>query len=307
MDEMSETTNNESVTKQEINLPLMTLKEFLETVPLNSFCQVAGFYENGANYIWKNAPQLRIWCNDENCNGYRTFDGNWGDRDIGRSSENWDFLIYKCRDCGKFKKQFCIYYIVDKLGKGILIKLGELPERHIDIPSFLPKLLGPDYKYFVKGLKCEKQGCGIGAFSYYRRVLENQKGRILEQIIKVAKRIHADQSDIKNLEKAAQALHDETIKNLEDASNQIQFKTAVESFQSFIPQSLFIDGHNPMIVLHKALSIGLHESDDEICLQMAHSIRIILQDFSKRVKELLNEDNELKKAFSDVMNFNKLN
>jgi|GEM_PF-6223240 len=75
----------------------------------------------------------------------------------------------------------------DNEGNGVALKVGEIPELHIDLPSALPGLLGVDYKFFIKGLNCEKQGFGIGAFAYYRRVVENQKGRFILQIAKVAK------------------------------------------------------------------------------------------------------------------------
>ena len=41
------------------------------------------------------------------------------------------------------------------------------------------KLVGPDRDDFLKGRRCENQGLGVGAFIYYRRVVENQKNRIL--------------------------------------------------------------------------------------------------------------------------------
>ena len=37
----------------------------------------------------------------------------------------------------------------------------------------------------MKGRRCGNLGLGIGAFVYYRRVVENQKSRILDEIIKV--------------------------------------------------------------------------------------------------------------------------
>jgi len=43
-------------------------------------------------------------------------------------------------------------------------------------------LIGPDREIFLRGRRAENQGLGIGAFAYYRRVVENQKGRIITQI-----------------------------------------------------------------------------------------------------------------------------
>jgi len=55
----------------------------------------------------------------------------------------------------------------------------------IQIPSRLPKLVGPDQEKFNKRLRSEACGLGIGAFGYYRQVVENQKGRLIDEIIKV--------------------------------------------------------------------------------------------------------------------------
>lgn len=41
----------------------------------------------------------------------------------------------------------------------------------------------------MKGRRCESKSLGIGAFVYYRRVVEEQRTAILGQIINVAKTI----------------------------------------------------------------------------------------------------------------------
>jgi hypothetical protein len=60
-----------------------------------------------------------------------------------------------------------------------------------------------------------------------------------------------------------------------------------------------------MLLLHKALSVGLHAGDDEQCLEIAHSIRIVLQDLSQRIKDALREERELKKALDSLFKFNQ--
>jgi hypothetical protein len=70
-------------------------------------------------------------------------------------------------------------------------KFGELPPYGPPTPSRLISLLGPGRDFFLKGRRCENQGLGIGAFVYYRRVVEDQKNRILKQIAKVAETVGA--------------------------------------------------------------------------------------------------------------------
>ena len=43
---------------------------------------------------------------------------------------------------------------------------------------------------------------GIGAYSYYRRDIENQKNRLLDAIIRVAQKIGASQDMLDDLNKA---------------------------------------------------------------------------------------------------------
>jgi hypothetical protein len=109
-------------------------------------------------------------------------------------------------------------------------------------PSRLISLIGPDRELFLKGRRCENQGLGIGAFGYYRRVVENQKNRILGEILKLAQKIDAQP---------------EMIAALEAAKKETQFSKAMTAVKTAIPQGLLINGQNPLVLLHSALSDGL--------------------------------------------------
>ncbi|MGB7209052.1 MAG: hypothetical protein WBD27_10365 [Pyrinomonadaceae bacterium] len=301
---MSEEIQNVDAEPSEVlpEKPRIPFKEFLESYPLNSVQDITGYFAVfGVNnqYTEKLTPELRLWCNGEECQGFRRFDGKWGMKsDIGIKEPSNDFLTYTCRDCKIKTRVFCIRSIfADDNGNGTAVKVGEFPELHIDLPSYLPTLLGDQYPYFVKGLKCEKIGCGIGAFSYYRRVIETQKGRLIEYISKVAKRLGASAAELAQL--------DEVIEKLDKAASEDQFSRALSNINHLIPESLRIDGHNPLSLIHKALSIGIHESNDDTCLKIAHSIRILLQDLAIRIKDTLRDDTEVKKALSDVLSFNR--
>ncbi len=146
--------------------------------------------------------------------------------------------------------------------------------------------MGEDYPIFIKGLKCEKQGFGIAAFAYYRRVVDNQKGRLITKILEVAQKLDAKP---------------EMIGKLEQASKATQFSRAVDTIKDAIPESLLVDGRNPLKLLYTALSIGLHEESDEKCLEMAHSIRMVLSDLAERIQQALREQAELKSAVSELL------
>ena len=63
-------------------------------------------------------------------------------------------------------------------------------------------LLGKERENFLKGRCCENQGLGVGAFTYYRRVVENQKDKIIGEIIKVSQKLNVGNVQLKKLNSA---------------------------------------------------------------------------------------------------------
>lgn len=294
MSEEEKKTESPQETPPEQFIPWAT---FLEEYPLDTKQCVSGYYRafpngRGGEDLEKQTPVLRLYC--AQCEGIRNFSGKWERQPkiySGNDPILDDFLIYTCNDCGKFRKHFCLFSgPYDNNGNGIAIKVGELPELDIAIPPSLPKLLGEDYPYFIKGLKCEKKGLGVGAYVYYRRVVENQKNRMLEEILRVAQKLGAKP---------------EAIQAIEAAMKETQFSRAVDKVKGMLPESLLVDSHNPFTLIHKALSIGIHKETDETCLALAHSVRMVLTDLSERIKSALSEQKEIQSAVSSLMKFNR--
>jgi hypothetical protein len=162
-----------------------------------------------------------------------------------------------------------------------MLKLGEDPSFGPPVPARVISLVGPDREAFLKGRRCEIQGLGIGAFAYYRRVIENQKNRLFDEIIKVAKRLNAPKDQIQTLEVA---------------KTETQFSKSIESVKSVIPHELFIQGRNPLSLLHSALSEGLHALSDDQCMELATSIREVLFELAERIGQVLKEQTGLDAA-----------
>jgi len=197
-------------------------------------------------------------------------------------------VSYACRNCNKSFKTFALWVSHDETGlAGSAMKYGEWPLFGPPTPSRLVSLVGPDRDAFLKGRRAENQGLGIGAFAYYRRVVENQKNRLLDEIIRVAERTRAPTA---------------ALEALAAAKDEAQFSRAVELAKNSIPQSLLIDGHNPMTLLHSALSEGLHAQSDEECLELATSVRVILQELTEKTAAALKDHAELKSALSRLFN-----
>ncbi len=199
----------------------------------------------------------------------------------------FDYLTYTCRNCQKTRKHYSLWITLANDGKnGRILKFGEWPEFGPPTASRVIKLIGPDRELFLKGRRSEHQGLGIGAFGYYRRVVENQKNRILEEVAKVSEKLGASPELLAEL-RAAQA--------------ETQFSKAIDSIKHGIPQVLLINGHNPLTLLHAALSEGLHSQSDEDCLSLATSIRVVLSELADRLGQALKDEAELAHAVSRLL------
>ena len=265
-----------------------TFASFLESCGPDSIQYVSGLVritQSGPDAVA--TPEIELHCETESCSGVRRFEC----RDTKLLSENdvtFAFLRYTCKNCEEFMKVFALAVSRDgNTTSGEVQKLGEIPPYGPPTPPRVMKLVGEDRELFLKGRRAELRGLGIGAFAYYRRVVEEQKSRIIEQIGKVATKIKPSE---------------ETAKLFAKAKGETQFSTAIDMIKSAIPESLLIDGHNPLTLLHSALSEGLHAQTDEQCLELATSIRVVLTELAERISAALKEEATLKSAVSRLLN-----
>jgi hypothetical protein len=127
-------------------------------------------------------PEIQLHCPSDTCNGERFFRADDDDNHILFRAGKWNFsyVQYKCANCQKDIRTFALAISVqidaaEKVTSLHSYKFGELPPYGPPTPSRLISLLGSGRELFLKGRRCEMQGLGIGAFVYYRRVVENQK------------------------------------------------------------------------------------------------------------------------------------
>lgn len=193
---------------KEVSIPI-PLAEFLESVSPGSTTEVSGLATEWKQYPGHSpeyhfaAPDVQLHCPNEACNGIRFF--RYIDNRASLSSEEWKFLYatYRCSNCQDTKKIFSLALRREKdTTDGHCYKFGELPGYGPPVPARLMSMVGPDRELFLKGRRCENQGLGIGAFVYYRRVVENQKNRILDEVIKVSKKLGAPAEAVSKLEAA---------------------------------------------------------------------------------------------------------
>ncbi len=266
-------------------------KDFLEKVPPGKEMKVSDFgisiHKYNASHIYIKAIELQLHCTNEKCQGIRVFDA-YNEVMLNPEKCNDDYVTYICRNCLRERKDYALRSVYDSQSKKwSVIKYGEIPSFGPPIPTRTYNLIGGERDLFLLGRKSENQGMGIGAFVYYRRVIESQKVRIFNELIRVISKISPD---------------DDVIKELETAKNEKQFTNAVAVIKHALPTSLYINGYNPLTLLHSALSEGVHNHTDSECLELASDVRTILFEFAERLGQALKEESELNNAVNRLAN-----
>lgn len=270
--------------------PPNAFKEFLETSPpdiqVTLIDRGVGPYDTrgyGSKEFYRLAtPELDLHC--EYCEGTRAFKCIGGEGAALHRGAIFDELDYECKNCKeghKYRKRFCLAIFGD--GKsGVVQKIGEYPPYSPITSRKIYDLIGENHRQlFLKGRRAELRGLGIGAFAYYRRIVDNQKDLIIERLETVAKHLGASE---------------ETLKIFLSAKAQDQFTSAIKEIKDALPPALFIDTHNPLTLLYDLLSDGIHDLSDEECLIHARTVRTLLIALAERMSEIMKEDAKVKAA-----------
>ena len=270
----------------------ISLSKFLETVAPSAWRTIPGelwerVRSTGGGYARLMTPDIDLHCTNEKCQGLRTFRAIKNEYIFHRDTNEYDFFIdYLCSNCRKNQKHFSVRVDRTNDGGGSIYKYGEEPAFGPPTPPRLIRLFQGDETLFFKGRRCKSQGLGIGAFVYYRRVVENHKKQIFDQIIKVAEQVGVPK---------------EKVDTLKAANEETQFSKAVEAVKDAFPATLLVKGQNPLILLHGALSSHLHEKSDEECLALAQDVRIVLVELAERLGAALKDEADLNEAVKRLM------
>lgn len=285
--------------------PPIDWADFLMTIPPGtSRGNIQSIYRLHGNpkYAQLQEPNIKLPCDSSICGGGgRIFECTGNN---GTTAVEWStgvahcFLFYQCKHCEKSTKTYALRISsasmtandTDKgkttVGTGVCLKLGEYPPFGERTHPKVISLIGPDRDLFLNGRKSENHGLGIGASAYYRRVVENQKDRIFDQIIEAAKRLEADPK---------------MISQMEAAKRDYRFDRAIDTMKMAIPESLKIKSHNPLTLLHGALSKDIHKKSDAECLELARSVRTVLAELAERISTALEEKKGIDEAVADLL------
>ncbi|TGN17783.1 hypothetical protein [Leptospira idonii] len=193
-------------------------------------------------------------------------------------------LEYLCMHCQKEDRLFFIKIANDKKW---LMKIGQYPAWEIRGDRNIEKMLHDFKDYFKKGLVCESQGYGIGAFGYYRRIVEEILDQLLDEISLLLSGEDLNQYNVA----------------LQKTKQTIVAQEKIELVKELLPPILRPNNMNPLQILHSALSEGLHARSDEECLEYSDQCRSIIiflvnqiqisknsaKDFSESMKKVLDK------------------
>ncbi|QLY25705.1 hypothetical protein [Bdellovibrio sp. KM01] len=244
-------------------------KEFLESYPLYKWFALTRFSRPDT---FKYSPSVVKNC--PNCKSDQTFafadfdEASWMQRSAGRAGTSLQDIYkdislkinYECKGCDSFQMNFMLKFSSD--GAKVQ-KVGQYPAITIKPSQEINIFLGEYVDLFKKGLVCESQSYGIAAFSYYRRIVELEIERLLSEI-----EFHVESENIEAFRSGFRE-----IKDSHYAKNKIELISQV------IPSHLKPGGTNPMGILYRVLSEGIHSLTDEECLQKAKAVRETLESF----------------------------
>ncbi|MCB1228006.1 MAG: hypothetical protein KDK99_19530 [Verrucomicrobiales bacterium] len=203
------------------------------------------------------------------------------------------YVSYLCTNCRIETKLFGVKVEVEipsRSTSAYCTKIYQEPSFGSPIPKRLFALIGQDNReHFLQARRAIARSLGIGAYAYYRRIVENTKFDLISAILEVAKVTNAPTEQIELLEAAKQ---------------ENQFSKAMDMLkgENTIPPVLLIDGHNPLALLHDLLSEGIHQLGDAECLERAKEAEVILSEIAERMQIALTERKAVKAAISSIMN-----
>lgn len=168
--------------------PDATFASFLESTPPGRWVRIverAQKHDIRSDELWKVAlPTARLHC--RKCKGTHVFGPMESGSNVAYVKKHEEAAAYRylCRNCSAWK-HFALLAKFEE-SRVHMLKLGEHLAYGPPVPPRAISLIGPDRELFLRGRRCESQGVGVGAFTYYRRVVDNQWHRLLDAFIRVA-------------------------------------------------------------------------------------------------------------------------
>lgn len=163
-------------------------------------------------------------------------------------------------------------------------KAGIFPEHKFKHDKSIAKYLDRESdNWFYKGSVLLEKGMGIGAFAYFRRIVEKELIGIIEDIKTLP--------DSKSVE--IEALLKEHNKNP-------SVSTIYSNIFEYLPSSLKSLGENPLKLLYNLTSEGLHSLSEEECIDKARGIQRLLGFVIRKMSEEHSEIKDLRSIIKSL-------
>lgn len=140
----------------------------------------------------------------------------------------------------------------------VIRKVGQNIPWSIDIDKDLEKELGEDAELYKKALVLISQSYGIGACAYLRRIVENQISPMLNILYEIRRNEGANEDELNQIRA--------TIQNK-------NFTPRIELASELLPESIIVEGTNPIKLLHDQFSKSIHALTDEEAINIAVTLR----------------------------------
>ena len=163
-----------------------------------------------------------------------------------------------------------------------VMKVGQYPEPSIVIPEALEKNLGKDSAtLYRKALICRKGGYGLAAAGYIRRVVEDKTNELIEVVAKLAESEGVEANVVAS------------IRAVGNSADYTPYEEKLKIASAVYPDSLKAGSINPLQVLFKLVSEGIHSKSEEECIKIAEETDEVFQYVFTNLKAQM----EVKKAF----------
>ena len=192
-----------------------------------------------------------------------------------------------CQDCQQFKRQLLIYGDTSRPKKGekkfFIRKIGQYPAPEVNPDKIFKDFLSKeDIEFYKKAKQNLNFNYGIGAFAYFRRIVENE-------ILNITKKLIDDNQTAKEKLDPALKLFKENH----------QMKRLIETLTPFLPRNIFLSNENPLNILYATISDGIHNLTEEECAKRSINIEKLLKHV---IMELKNQEsrNDAKDALNNL-------
>lgn len=173
----------------------------------------------------------------------------------------------------------------DSISDFIISKKGIYPLQDLKLNKSVQKFLDRESSgWYYKANKCLNEGLAIGAFAYFRRIIEKELLHIVEFVKKV------------NPDKSVEV--EELINEYNNGGKKANI--LYEGILKYLPASLQSLGDNPIKILYKKTSGGLHEYDEERCTELSNSINKLLEFVIEKLYEEREQVSIVKNIIKDL-------